>query len=133
MATFNLTALQRALLVKLIGAQAVQSIGQLRQADRLLDRLELSEADKAAIGWQALPARTEKDAGDEVVVTAGERWIHTDLRFEIEASDVQVGLLRGWLQVAVWPPGFWASKRVRTEIIELYELLGIEDTGEVAT
>ena len=89
MINLQLTTFERLMLVGWVGQQRVQGLLLIRQWIQVLDVLELSEAEKHAVGYVLHPS------GQAV-------WNEAQRTFELELEDAQFALLQQALK-AEWP------------------------------
>lgn len=105
----NLTTWQRVMCSLIIGG--VQGdIRAFRTGCRLLDVLELSDEDQAAVGFQVLPDGSFK-------------WTNLTHRFELEIEGDELDMLRRHVQSHQWRIG--ESRVHLREVDNLLEQLGV--------
>lgn len=105
----NLNTWQRMMCVQALNLQAGH-ISMIRKALRLLEVLELDEAEREEVGLVTLPDGTA-------------RWKDEDRRFDLEISDRELAahLKRAVAAYPRWPVGQGAL------VVDLFEQLGVED------
>ena len=105
----ELNTWQRLMCIQALNARTGH-ISMLRKALKLLDTLELSEEERAAVGYVELPDGTR-------------RWVDTERRWPLEIVDRDLTdfLRQSVRQFAGWPVDQAA------QALALFEVLGIEE------
>lgn len=124
----KLTVWQRIVIGQIAGQQQVSSVGVMRQANAILDLLDLTDSDKLVVGWSTEPGHSEvAPNGELVTVPEKATWQNGDYQFEINFAPAQEVLIRNWVSSNSWPAGSWSNKNVRRQILALYDQLGLTD------
>lgn len=124
----KLTVWQRIVTAQIVGGQPVESVRMMRMADGILNALEMSDADRLAVGWKTEPERVEYSPnGDPITVPEKSTWEHGDYEFDVKLSDVQMRFVATVVAANKWPSGSWSSAPVRKQILALYDKLGIDE------
>jgi len=108
----ELTTWQRLVLYQIVGALE-GPVSLVRTASKVLDVLQMSEAERAEVGYRELPG-------------SGAAWQDPERRWEIEIADREAAALlkRTVKGYDKWPAGQAA------QVLDLAEQLGIEGEGE---
>jgi hypothetical protein len=86
----------------------------IRKADRLLNIIELNEAEKKAVGWH--------EEGPTV------SWKYKTKMFSIEIKDDNLAaFLVERVTAYVWPKGIMAVPDLRKLILDLYDQVGVKE------
>jgi len=92
------------------------SVQNIRKADKILDILELTDAEKEQIGYKF-------DA-----TTGSITWTDYTIKFGVDIPDPNLGVfLVERVRLFKWPEAAWSSHIVRKQIVDLYDQLGIKD------